>query len=366
MTMLAYQITPAVQIISHSATTESADDSAWLRYFNPQAAMSAVAAHVAALPSSRTAEQHTRHAYESGLRYFLDWAGLRLPTADLIGEFIAHLSLRNLKVSTINAKYLAPTRLYLRKLSEQRITSIDPAVRMIIDDAREHMRAAAAVPSPRAEITTNIAPLWRADFTRLTLAQVNAVLRGIDRSTLIGLRDYALLHVAFSTGLRLAELSRITPASITQQGDVYIITVRGKRSNVDPVPITRAAFDDVQRWIVAYNACLDDGDPRRITAHTSIWQPLTRSGRVQSPTVPGFVPSRGMSHQALRDLIARRAGIAAHDTRRTAAAIAYDAGMDITDIQQLLRHKDAAVTLHYVGKKPDFASRSLGTRVQFG
>lgn len=350
------------------------DDTRWLRFFDPRLATAAVAAHVAALPSSRTAEKHTQRVYEDGLRYFLDWMGMRLPTADLMQAYIAHLTGRNLKPSTIASKYLAPARLFLTKLAGQRIVGFTGDDRDYISDCRDHLKAALAVKSPRADTTSNVAPLWRAEFVRLSTAQVNAVLRAIDRATVIGSRDYALLHIAFSTGLRLAELQRITPASFKREGDIVLITVRGKRSNVDPVPVSPRVYEDVIAYINAFNADLEADDPRRLNANTPLWQPMLHGDHHPRVGSNGYKPDRGMSQQALRQVIARRTAsvlgedyaLAAHDTRRTAAAIAYDAGMPLTDIQKLLRHKDAAVTLRYIGTKPDFAASTLANYVQFG
>jgi site-specific recombinase XerD len=200
------------------------------------------------------------------------------------------------------------------------------------------------------------------------------VLRGINRSTRSGLRDYALLHVAFTSGLRLAELQRITLNSIQPSGDVYLITVRGKRSNVDPVPVSARAFADIMAWVDAYNAELPADDPRRIAGDLPIWQPLLHGDNYAWVGVNGFKPSRGMSAQGLRDIIERTTraalgdqfALAAHDTRRTAAAIAYDAGMPLPSIQKLLRHKDAAVTLRYIGQKPDYDQSTLANYVSIG
>jgi integrase len=345
----------------------------WLQYFNPRAALDAVAAHIAALPSSRTDEKHTLRVYGAGIKYFLNWAGDQLPTPDLIKAFTAHLVQRNLKSSTIASKYLAPVRLYLKRLAEQPIRATG-AEREFVSDCRDQIRQAAAIPTPKPETTSNIAPLWRPEFTRLDLKQVNAVLRQLPRHTLAGLRDYALLHIAFSTGLRLAEIARITLNSIqpTPDGEGYIITVRGKRSNIDPVPISRAAYTDICKYVQAFNEPLAIGDPRRIQGNLPLWQPL-HSGTTHF-TVSRYTPASGLSHQSIREIIAKRTAqalgeewsLAAHDTRRTAAAIAYDAGMPLPDIQALLRHKDAAVTLRYVGNKPDFHKRSLSTYVAFG
>lgn len=359
-------------------------DARWLNYFDPRKAYAAVAAHVGTLPSSRTEEKHTWRAYSDGLQYFLrwlaqsdghmNWATLRLPTADLLTGFIAHLlGQRGLKPSTVNSKYLAPVRLYLSKLAEQNISGYTGDTRDFIADCREHIRAAASVKSPRPDTTTNIAPLWNPQFVRLTADQVRAVLRSINRLTRSGLRDYALLHVAFSSGLRLAELQRITLNSISQQGDVVLITVRGKRSNVDPVPISARAHADIMAWVDAYNADLPADDARRIAGDVPLWQPLLHGDNYGYIGVNKFNPLRGMSAQGLRDIIERttraalgdRYALAAHDTRRTAAAIAYEAGMPLPSIQKLLRHKDAAVTLRYIGQKPDFDASTLANYVQF-
>lgn len=365
----------ALAHLPNSISQDRFSDTAWLRYFDPRAAVKAVAAHVETLPGSRTAERHTYRAYSDGLNYFLKWSGNGMPTEDLLGAFIAHLVTdRGLKASTISSKYLAPIRLYLQKLAGQRITGFEGIERDYIADCRDHIRAAAAVKSPRAETTTNIAPLWNPQFHRLTLQQVNATLRGCDLKTKLGLRDYALLHVAFSSGLRLAELQRITLNSVTQQGEVILITVRGKRSNVDPVPISARAHADILAYVDAYNDGLDEDDARRIERDTPLWQPLLHGDNYAHHGVNGYTAARGLSAQGIRDIIARRTvqalgeafKLAAHDTRRTAAAIAYDSGMPLPDIQALLRHKDAAVTLRYVGTKPDFGTRSLANYVQFG
>lgn len=349
-------------------------DAKWLNYFRPREALGAVGAHVASLPSAQTVERHTEKVYQAGLLYFLSFAGNELPTPNLITAFIGHLKRdRNLKSSTIGSKYLAPVRLYLKKLAAQQITVTGPE-RDFVQDCREHLRAALEVKTPRTETTSSIAPLWRPEFKRLTINQVNAVLRQIDRTQISGLRDYALLHVAFSAALRIAELNRITLGSLTQEGDTWIITVRGKRNNIDPVPVSSQCAQDIFDYVAAYNFGLAEDDPRRIDADTPLWQPLIHGDNYAILGVNRYAPARGMSHQGIRNIIRSRTatalgqdmGIAAHDTRRTAAAIAYDSGMPLPEIQSLLRHKSAAVTLGYIGTKPDYKNRTLATYVSFG
>jgi integrase len=368
------------QLVSPSSSTISiAQDHvtrpAWLQYFNPFIARTAFNAHLDALPGALTPERHTIKSYNGALDYFLKWSCMQMPTEDMMERFIAHLR-HDLKLAstTISSRYLAPARLYLRKLAKQNVdleSFVDPYATSVeqftqrnnafvaIGQIREHLRAASEIKSPKPEITTNIAPLWQPKFNRLTVEEINTRLRRIDRTTLLGARDYALLQAAFSSALRLAELARITPNSFSRDGEQWLITVRGKRSNIDPVPISAKVYAFIQEWIDAYNLLLAEDDPRRIVGDTPIWQPLTRSNRHMPIGSNRYNPAEGMSHQAIRDMIFRRAGIAVHDTRRTCAAIAYDNGMNITQIQALLRHKDAAVTLLYIGTKPDYVSRIL-------
>jgi integrase len=349
----------------------------WLNYFDVRAAVESVMNHVAQLPSSQTDEKHTARVYADGLKYFLTWYGDRLPNEALVMQYIAHLLGRGLKSSTISSKYLAPLRLFLNKLVNQSIVCTE-AERELVQDCKEAIRLALQIKSPKPATVSNIAPLWRGEFKRLGSKEVNMVLRGLP-DTLIGKRDYALLHIAFSTGLRLAELARISMGCIvaSPDGTTYLVTVRGKRGNVDPVSITHKCYADIVAWVQAYNALVEkegDGveDPRYITKDTPLWQGLLHGGHLVKTST--YKPERGISHQALRDVIAKRTGealgednaLAAHDTRRTCAAIAYDAGMGIPEIQGLLRHKNPAVTLNYIGQKPDFNSRTLGLRVSFG
>jgi integrase len=343
----------------------------WTTFFNQGAAIKAVYAHIAQLPSARSTEGHTFTVYDGGLKYFMAWSDNALPTPDLLRDYMAHLVQRGLAASTINARYMTSVRHYLRALSNQMIPGLTGGDRDYIADCREQMRQAIALPSPKPEHNSNMSPLWRPDFHRLSLYEVNLVLRAIDRSTLAGLRDYALLHLAFTTGLRLAELARISLASIRPSGaGNYIAVVRGKRNNIDPVPFSADVHADLMVWLWAFNSGLPANDTRRIQGAAPIFQPLHRETFYMASW--RYETSRGLSHQAIRDAVAKRTKqalgypIAVHDTRRTAASLAHDAGMPLPDIQTMLRHKRPDVTWRYVGTKPDFHRRALSTYMTFG
>lgn len=346
------------------------------RFFDFEKAYQAVVDHCMALPSSRTPEQYTLKNYVAGLDYFLAFIEDALPTKELMKSYVAHLiGERGLKSTTIASKYLAPVRLFCKALVEQPLEfeNVDDARMMFgLPEWRELIRQAGGIKNPKSEESSNIAPLWNPKFHRLSLNQVNAVLRGIDRSTIAGKRDYALLMVAFTTALRLAEISRITLDSISREGDVSIITVRGKRSNSDPVPTSESAVQAILEYVEAFNGGLEVDDPRRIGKATPLWQPMMHGDNYVGLGYNSYQPKKGMCNQAIRKLMARRVKavlgfeIAPHDFRRTAAKLAFEGGMPLPDIQKLLRHKNPSTTLAYIGQKPDYGAASLSNYVQIG
>lgn len=336
------------QIITHNGNS-------WQAYFNLEQAYQAVFAHVASLPSSRKVgndepDYHTARAYKAGLDYYLSMFADHLPTPHVIQSYIAHLTQRGLKASTINSKYLAPLRHWLKALASQ----IDPYAPKEIYALAYQITLATQIKSVKSETTSHVSALWRVG-KRLEMPQIRATLNFIDRTTITGLRDYALLITAFSTGLRLAELSRITQNSITPSGDgVWIITVRGKRNNIDPVPISAQVKNAIDAYITAYNLLA----PSPLAPNASLWQSI-RKGNHPTPQT-----KRGISHQCLSDILGKWTEIAGerlapHDFRRTAASIAYSSGMELKNIQQLLRHADLSTTDRYIKDKPTFANRVL-------
>lgn len=368
------------------STPESQTDRDWLNYFNVDTAITATFAHIAALSGTKnTPEKHTARAYQSGLYYFLEWSQDELPTTALIKRFIAHLSTKpnhrtkgsGLSSSTISSKYLAPIRLYLKALAGQNIIGTMQNTH-IITNYRNQISAASGVKNPGADIKSNLSALMR-HGTRLPKRQVNKLLRAIDsEKTIQSKRDYALLMAAFNTGLRIAELQRMTLATITEHDDdTHIVTVRGKRNNHDPVAIASVAVDAINEYVQAYNDMLPIGDTRRIDANTPLWQSLTRSGnilkhdhltsinrRTKQPTF--YSPSKGMSISGISGIINNRAGIAPHDVRRTFAYLAFKGGMPISAISKQMRHSSIAVTQKYIGELDDYKDCNLENYITLG
>lgn len=346
-------------------------DSNWTRYFNPKLAVNAVMDHLDSLPSARNPEQHTHRTYISGLKYFLGWSEGHLPTEDLMEEFIAHLKRdRGLKSTTVGSRYLAPARLYIRKLARQHIP-VSGAERDFVQDCRERIRGAAeGVPNPRPDEISAVAPAYRVG-NRLERDQLETLFRSIPRHTIKGRRDLALLYVGFTTGLRVAEIGRMTLNTIEPHEDHYLITVRRKRNKFTPAPLDYDGYNLIQTYIAIYNEPLDDDDPRRITGDIPIWQALRTPNCRMTPGLNGFDPQSGMSRQAIYNMIRQRTqaavgkALAPHDMRRTVATMAHKEGMPLKAIQKLLAHDSLSTTDVYLGDPTSYDESIISRKKRF-
>lgn len=199
MSIILYEPNPQSEIIITDAPPRQPENP-YRRFFDFAAAQKAVFNHVAQLPSDSTPEQHTRSNYGAGLDKFLCFLAnriydkdlmisailpeCRLPTKELMQEYIAALRFRGLKATTIASSYLAPARHFCRSLADQPLafeTAADAQMMFELSIAlpewRERIRQAASISNPSPETTTRLSPLFDPRFVRLEQTQVNAVLR---------------------------------------------------------------------------------------------------------------------------------------------------------------------------------------------
>lgn len=362
----------SIQILSQDTTS-------WQQYFSIPDAVNSVNDHIDSLPCADTPEQHTRKVYTFGLKYFIEWLAGRLPTADLIRQFIADLKRAGRKSSTINCRYIAPARIFLRNLAGQHIdlaTLQSPSEWIYINDAREHIRAALAVPMPHKNETSNDAPLDQTGRW-LNINEVNAMYQSIDWDTIIGKRDLAIIYLGFTSALRLAEIQRITLSHIQPGPDCMVLKrLRGKRNNYGDVAIDSDAIRLIKVYVDAFNEKLDPMDMRYITDDVPIFQPLTRGsncyeigrklGKGSYEGSAAGLSTRSIAYRV--KVISKQAlgfSISPHDMRRTVAAIARAEGMPYDDIRQLLRHKSIATTEKYVGKQQKLSKSLITNRISF-
>jgi len=388
--------TPSIHIIAHPHERPAFDLYRWLLYWNPDAAVQSVIDGVETLPGSRH-ERHTMRCYLGSLADFCRFQGaqvihhanedytwifgrMAMPTQESVRSYLAHCSRRGLSSKTI-VRYMAPVRHFLRALDGQAVYPQSGEDFMFILEAQRQFRLAYSVHNPKMDRKSNRPDLENYGI-RLTVRQVNDLLATFEGEmhTLAGKRDLALIYLGITSGLRAAELARLTPANITRGEKCWEIRVRGKGSNTDPVGIDDEAYGLVVDLVAAWNAHLAPDDPRRIGEATPVFQPLFRGDHIWSVGHRGYaqldqeaedaIIVTGLNARAIRKIVERRTraalgfSIAAHDMRRTCAYLLRSGGAELDVIRSQLRHVSLGTTEKYIGKPQDLSQGQLSRYVK--
>ena len=163
----------------------------------------------------------------------------------------------------------------------------------------------------------------------LSTEHVERLVRGCDRTTPVGVRDFAILTVLARLGLRADEVARLELHDIDWRAGEVVIRGKGRRLDKLPLPM------DVGEAVVEY---LRLGRPRCNDGHLFIrsWAPRT-----------------GLSRQAVGGLVRAacvRAGLPPHGPHRlrhTVATGLLREGAPLAEIAQLLRHQSVGTTVIY-------------------
>lgn len=177
------------------------------------------------------------------------------------------------------------------------------------------------------------------DFKRdnLTSEQVKTVLQGIDTTTPTGKRDYALIFLTVTCGLRTMEIINADVKDLTVKGNRAVLYVKGKgRDGKDAYINVSAEADKVVR---DYLKDREDAEPNA-PLFTSVSN-SNAGGRLTTRSVRRIVKNRfravGLDSERLT----------AHSLRHTAATLAIEGGESTEEAQIFLRHKDITTTMRY-------------------
>lgn len=155
-----------------------------------------------------------------------------------------------------------------------------------------------------------------------------------------GVRDAALIAVLYGCGLRRSEAAALELADVDlDRAAVKVRNGKGAKSRVTYLPAGAVAA--VAAWVRLRG---DQDGP--------LFCPVRRGGHLQ--------PGRGMSGQAIRDILRRRAALAnvapfgPHDLRRSAVGDLLDAGADLAVVSRLCGHASPTTTARY-DRRPEAA-----------
>lgn len=243
-----------------------------------------------------------------------------------------------------------------------------------------------AIPNPISEVERAKVQAY-ANVQALSAEVVEQQLAAIDRTTLAGKRDYALIALALQTGRRASELSNLTFGDLQieyrQRGHPPRVTVLWRRTKGGKR--MRDILDDetaavLLTWLTAARSLSHGPAEQPVTLENTSSAPsaadpadpataVEATGsrrRVVSRTVgtPGFTAdspifislsrsSRGhpLTRQALADIWSKRLGTSkVHVTRHTFARNMEDEGAHVSEIQRRLGHESLATTGRYLAQ----------------
>ena len=256
----------------------------------------------------------TIETYTKSIRQFFNYlaaANIQHPERKDILAYREHLK-NNYKPTTVQA-YLAAVKLFFQWANQE---GLYPNIAERVKGAKldtEHKK----------------------DY--LTSKQAARLMATVDRSTLQGLRDYAILSLMVTTGLRTISITRANIEDIRTIGNDTALFYQGKGHEEKATLVKLAA--PVEAAIIDYLRARGEKDRKA---------PLFAS--VAHKNAGGRMTTRSISRIAKEHLIA--AGLesdrlTAHSLRHTAATLALLNNARPEEVQQMLDHQNINTTLIY-------------------
>ena len=259
--------------------------------------------------SPRTVETYSK-AIKQFFRY-LQGKGIKQPQREDIVAYREYLS-KDHKPTTVQS-YLAAVKLFFQWTEQEKIY---PNIAQRVKGAKldtEHKK----------------------DY--LTKKQVSKLLKAIDRSTLKGKRDYAMLSLMVTTGLRTVSIINANVEDIRAAGDATALYYKGKghQEKATYVKLAEPVEEAIRDYLKARGRA-DGKEPLfTSTAHRN------NGGRMTTRSI-----SR-VAKESLIDIGLDSDRLTAHSFRHTAATLNLLNGGTVEETQQLLDHKNINTTLIY-------------------
>ncbi len=273
---------------------------------------------IRALQVEDNASPHTLRSYKSDLSQLRAFAAgrrasdehsvpCRVLDSDLVRAFLVDVLQRSRKSSA--ARKLSAVKRFARYLLRRGVLSADPTRGILTPKAGRHLPHHLSVD----------------DMLRL--------LKAPDITTAGGLRDRAILEVAYSCGLRVSELVGLDWKDV--DATLGVVRVRGKGDKERIIPIGRKALDA----LAAYRDRLKElcyrapRDPNAVFLNR-------RGGRLGARSV-----GRLVNTYTLTGGLASK--VSPHALRHSFATHLLGAGADLRAIQELLGHASLSTTQKY-------------------
>ncbi|NOX80925.1 MAG: site-specific tyrosine recombinase XerD [Deltaproteobacteria bacterium] len=271
------------------------------------------------LIAERRLARNTVLAYGSDLRFFLDFLDryrLEQPaaiTTEHIRAFFRHCHEHEIG-SRSNARRLAALRCFFAFLGREKWLTANPV--LDIDPPKTGHSL------PKA----------------LSIAEVEQLLALPEKKTPLILRDYAMLHLMYATGLRVSELVRL-PVQACNMTSCHL-RVLGKGDKERLVPFGEVARERIEDY-------LDQGRPQLVKKKSCPFLFLNNRGGAMTRNrfwqiINGIAIQAGTRHR-----------ISPHMLRHSFATHLLAGGADLRAVQMMLGHADISTTQIYTKIETD-------------
>lgn len=166
----------------------------------------------------------------------------------------------------------------------------------------------------------------------LSVEEVSKLFDAIDTTTILGIRNLALLELIYGSGLRVSELLNIKLSDI-HLNDSYIDVI-GKGDKERMVPISPMAVKAIKSYILKSREVLLKDNNFNYLFINNAGNTLSRQGF--------FKLLKVLSNNANLDI-----DISPHTLRHSFATHLLENGMDLRTLQTLLGHEDISTTQIY-------------------
>ncbi len=171
----------------------------------------------------------------------------------------------------------------------------------------------------------------------LAREELEAMFQSIDPTKRNGARDLALLHLLYSTGLRVSELANLNRKDVNLVSREFRVVGKGRKARIVFIS------DMAVQFLKDYLQTRDDN-----------WTPLLLSNSNRSRVKSLFGEERRLQPQAIERIVrslASQAGlvkkVTPHTLRHTFATELLKNGADIRSVQEMLGHSSITTTQIY-------------------
>jgi site-specific recombinase XerD len=188
-------------------------------------------------------------------------------------------------------------------------------------------------------------PYGKATHLDVQKGEHRRFLQQIDTDTLQGKRDYAIMLIFLTTGVRVSVVANAYVGGIEQRGSEWVLVYTQKGGESDAARTT-AIMPIILDYLATRGISLDNRDRPLFVA-------TARGRRVMGHTGHEVEQEKPLTDVSINNLVRKYAhkagldGITAHSLRHTAAMHATQKGT-IVEVSKLLRHKSIRVTTIYL------------------